>query len=93
MSHSQKALKNINNNINNGNSNSNSNSISIKQKNVRPSTAKNPQKVNFNLKNNHIEKFYCPQMVVTKLTKVKPIDLGSIPDLPEIPLDSLLDIQ
>jgi hypothetical protein len=51
------------------------------------------QKVNFNLKNNQVQKFYCPQLAVTKLTKTNPIDLGSIPDLPEIPLDSLLDIH
>ncbi len=59
-----------------------------KQKN-RPLSVKNIQRVNFNLKNNQVEKFYCPQMVMTKMTKAKPIDLNLIPDLPEIPLDSL----
>ena len=48
---------------------------------------------NTGLKNNHVEKFYCPQLIVNKLNKPQQIDLELIPDLPEIPLDSLLDIQ
>ncbi len=64
----------------------------VKQK-IRPLSVKNTQRVNFNLKNNQVEKFYCPQMVMTKVTKAKPIDLNLIPDLPEIPLDSLFDNQ
>jgi hypothetical protein len=48
------------------------------------------QKVNFNLKNNQVDKFYCPQLAIAKLTKSRPIDLESIPDLPEIPLEKLL---
>jgi hypothetical protein len=55
--------------------------VSHKQKNVG---------VSFNIKNNVVEKFYCPQVALTKVTKTSPIDLNSIPDLPEIPLDSLL---
>lgn len=50
------------------------------------------QKVNFNFKNNQVDKFYCPQMVISKLTKSRPIDLESIPDLPEIPLEKLLGV-
>lgn len=55
--------------------------VSHKQKNVG---------VSFNIKNNVVEKFYCPQVALAKVTKTSPIDLNSIPDLPEIPLDSLL---
>lgn len=49
--------------------------------------------VSFNIKNNVVDKFYCPQIALSKLTKTYPIDLNSIPDLPEIPLDSLIDNQ
>jgi hypothetical protein len=50
-------------------------------------------KVSFNFKNNKVDKFYCPQLAITKLTKSRPIDLESIPDLPEIPLDKLFGAQ
>ncbi len=59
-------------------------SISHKQKNSG---------VSFNIKNNVVEKFYCPQIALSKLTKTCPIDLNAIPDLPEIPLGSLIDNQ
>ena len=58
----------------------------------RPMTSRS-QKVSFNLKNNHVEKFYCPQLIVNKLNKPQQIDLELIPDLPEIPLDSLIGTQ
>jgi hypothetical protein len=50
-------------------------------------------KVIFNLKNNYTEKFYCPQMAIAKITKPQNINLESIPDLPEIPLDTLFGNQ
>lgn len=50
-------------------------------------------KVSFNFKNNHVDKFYCQQMAKLKLTKTGPIDLGSIPNLPEIPLEQLFGVQ
>ncbi len=50
-------------------------------------------KVIFNLKNNYTEKFYCPQLAISKLTKSQNINLESIPDLPEIPLDTLFGSQ
>ncbi len=50
-------------------------------------------KVMFNLKNNYTEKFYCPQMAISKITKSQNINLESIPDLPEIPLDTLFGNQ
>jgi hypothetical protein len=50
-------------------------------------------KVIFNLKNNYTEKFYCPQMAIAKITKPQDINLESIPDLPEIPLDTLFGNQ
>ena len=65
----------------------NSNMNGIKKN--RPMATKS-QKVSFNLKNNHVEKFYCPQLIVNKLNKPQEIDLELIPDLPEIPLDSLI---
>ncbi len=60
----------------------------IKQKKQSISQKSN-RVVNFNLKKNFVEKFYCPEMAIANLTKSDPIDLGSIQDLPEIPLDSL----
>lgn len=60
----------------------------VKQK-KQPLSQKNNKGVNFNLKKNFVEKFYCPEMAIANLTKSDPIDLGSIQDLPEIPLDSL----
>ena len=53
----------------------------------------NNGKVIFNLKNNYTEKFYCPQMAIAKITKPQNINLESIPDLPEIPLDTLFGNQ
>ena len=50
-------------------------------------------KVMFNLKNNYTEKFYCPQMAIAKITKPQNINFESIPDLPEIPLDTLFGNQ
>jgi hypothetical protein len=50
-------------------------------------------KVMFKLKNNYTEKFYCPQMAISKITKSQNINLESIPDLPEIPLDTLFGNQ
>ncbi len=50
-------------------------------------------KVSFNFKNNHVDKFYCHQMAKLKLTKTGPIDLESIPNLPEIPLEQLFGAQ
>ena len=50
-------------------------------------------KVMFNLKNNYTEKFYCPQMAIAKITKPQNINLELIPDLPEIPLDTLFGNQ
>jgi hypothetical protein len=49
----------------------------------------NNPKVSFNFKNNHVDKFYCHQMAKLKLTKIGPVDLESIPNLPEIPLEQL----
>jgi hypothetical protein len=55
------------------------------------------QKIKFNMKKNVIDKFYSAQLASTnalsKITKSGPIDLGSIPDLPEIPLEHLIGIQ
>jgi hypothetical protein len=53
----------------------------------------NNPKVSFNFKNNHVDKFYCHQMAKLKLTKTGPIDLESIPNLPEIPLEQLFGAQ
>ena len=50
-------------------------------------------KVSFNFKNNKVDKFYCRQLAIARLTKSRPIDLESIPDLPEIPLDKLFGAQ
>ncbi len=50
-------------------------------------------KVSFNFKNNHVDKFYCKEMAIAKLTKTGPIDLESIPNLPEIPLEQLFGAQ
>ncbi len=85
QSHKKPLTQNINGNINNQTPNPVKNikkSISHKQKNTG---------VSFNIKNNVVDKFYCPQIALAKVTKTNPIDLNSIPDLPEIPLDSLLD--
>jgi hypothetical protein len=49
--------------------------------------------VSFNIKKNQVDKFYCPQMILSKVTKTGLIDLESIQDLPEIPLDSLFGNQ
>jgi hypothetical protein len=57
-----------------------------------PTSLRN-KKVIFKLKNNQVDKFYSPQMVLTKLTKTRPIDLESIQDLPEIPLDEVFRTQ
>jgi hypothetical protein len=53
----------------------------------------NNPKVSFNFKNNHVDKFYCHQMAKLKLTKTGPVDLESIPNLPEIPLEQLFGAQ
>ena len=53
-----------------------------------PTSLRN-KKVIFKLKNNQVDKFYSPQMALSKLTKSGPIDLESIQDLPEIPLDEV----
>ena len=60
--------------------------IKLKKQSI---SQKSNRSVNFNLKKNFVEKFYCPEMAIANLTKSDPIDLGSIQDLPEIPLDSL----
>ena len=60
--------------------------IKLKKQSI---SQKSNRTVNFNLKKNFVEKFYCPEMAIANLTKSDPIDLGSIQDLPEIPLDSL----
>lgn len=54
-------------------------------------------KLKFNMKKNVVDKFYSAQLAsssaLSKITKTGPIDLGSIPDLPEIPLEHLIGAQ
>ncbi len=45
-------------------------------------------KVSFNLKKNHVENFYCPNLQEQDKST---IDLNSIEDFPEIPLNDLLN--
>jgi hypothetical protein len=45
-------------------------------------------KVSFNFKKNHVEKFYCPNLPDQEKSS---IDLNSIEDFPEIPLNDLLN--
>ena len=61
----------------------------VKQTSTSMPTSLRNKKVIFKLKNNQVDKFYSPQMALTKLTKSRPIDLESIQDLPEIPLDEV----
>ncbi len=80
----------------NGNGNGNGNvPTSTPVKNIKKSISHKQKNsgVSFNIKNNVVEKFYCPQIALSKLTKTCPIDLNAIPDLPEIPLGSLIDNQ
>jgi hypothetical protein len=63
------------------------------QSKTKPIVDNNNPKVSFNFKNNQVDKFYCHQMAKLKLTKTGPIDLESIPNLPEIPLEQLFGAQ
>lgn len=48
-------------------------------------------KVSFNLRKNHVEKYYCPDLVNESFEDESPqIDLDSIEDFPEISLNDLL---
>lgn len=46
------------------------------------------QKVSFNLRKNHVQKYYCPDLVTETPDSV---DLNSIQEFPEIPLTDLLN--
>uniref|UniRef100_A0A6C0ED66 Uncharacterized protein n=1 Tax=viral metagenome TaxID=1070528 RepID=A0A6C0ED66_9ZZZZ len=49
-------------------------------------------KVSFNLKKNYVENFYCPNLPSNESDEVVvPINLDSIEDFPEIPLNDLLN--
>jgi len=74
------------------NSHKNKNKDKPKQSKTKMIIDNNP-KVSFNFKNNQVDKFYCHQMAKLKLTKTGPIDLESIPNLPEIPLEQLFGAQ
>jgi hypothetical protein len=72
--------------------------IPNKQKSkIIPITPPENQKIKFIMKKNIVDKFYSAQLAssnaLAKITKNGPIDLASIPDLPEIPLEHLIDAQ
>ncbi len=64
-----------------------------KHKQIASTTNGSEQKVIFKLKKNQVDKFYCPELVKAKLTKSGPIDLESIPELPDISEKDLLGIH